>query len=530
MDFKKYLSKGHIEKVRKNSQFPNDVFIELLIHDYKTFSRILELNKNFVLKGGAAAQLYIPLEEQRTSVDLDLVTSMSQTEVNGIMKKLGAEEYKPKKPSKELPLRTYLINIASVITPKQHRQVKIDVIFEKLSDYKVKNVNNIELFILKLDFDMPTISKGSLIADKLLTLAKKSVGIRKEDKLKEVPKQIYDLIKLCEHVSLEDLNDLLFSFEKIAKSELEYRKLECSTNEIIEHIEETLGELCSIDVKNNDIKNNLNRFTSAYLNKISRPTTEDWVIGGLKLKFLLNGIKNNIISKKSSNEIFNELMRIHKDLTNIDKMEIEQKRRYREKLVEEVRDKLPNWKHLISRKEERMFLELGLVEDDTKGLFKRYIFKVLNREKFEKITNLTEKNRDDLRELFRKYFEKKLKLDELVVAIKKACPQKNSYLCKFIANTEISKLESLARLEELKARKEKYCYVELSRNSVMCPDCRRLIDGKVFKIETLEKNIYANYGKKPSFWKPAVPLHPNCNHKIRPLTPSEKKKIKVELK
>ena len=60
----------------------------------------------------------------------------------------------------------------------------------------------------------------------------------------------------------------------------------------------------------------------------------------------------------------------------------------------------------------------------------------------------------------------------------------------------------------------------------MCPDCGRLIDGRVFKIATLEKNIYANYGKHNSLWKPTVPLHPNCNHKIRALTPSEKKKIK----
>ncbi len=362
MDFKKYLSKNHIKKVRKNSQFPNEVFIELLIHDYKTFSKILELNKNFVLKGGAAAQLYIPLEGQRTSVDLDLVTSMSKKEVNEIMEKLGAEEYKPKKPSKELPLRTYLININSVITPNQPRQVKIDVIFEKLSDYKVKNVNNIKLFILKLDFDMPVISKGSLIADKLLTLAKKSVGIRKADKLKEVPKQIYDLIKLCEHVGLEDLNDLFFSFEKITISELKYRKLKFSMEEITNHIEETLNELCSIDVKSNDIKNNLNRFTSAYLNKPSRLTTEEWIIGGLKLRFLLNQVKEHIVRKKAPNDIFSELKRVKDNLTNIGKMSIDDKMKYREKLIEEVRDKLTNWKHIKTRTEERIFLELELVE------------------------------------------------------------------------------------------------------------------------------------------------------------------------
>lgn len=358
MDFKKYLSKEHIEKVGKNSQFPNLIFIELLIHDYRIFSEILKLNKNFVLKGGAAAQIYIPVKEQRASVDIDLVTDMLKEDVNKIMKKLGAKEYKPLKPSKELPLRTYIMEMESLITPEQPRQIKIDVMFENLGNYKVINVKDIELFILKLDFDMPVVSKGSLIADKLLTLAKKSVGIREKEKIKEVPKQIYDLIKLSGNLSIEELNQLLFSFEKIAESELEYRKLEFPINEIIDHIKETLNELCVIDVESNDIKNNLNRFTSAYLNRRDRPTTEEWIIGGLKLKVLMNEIKNNIVNKKYATKIFNDLKKLDQDLRNISEMKIEEKRKYREKLIEEVKHKISNWKHLITRKEERMFLEL----------------------------------------------------------------------------------------------------------------------------------------------------------------------------
>lgn len=360
MTFEIYLTKEHIEKVRKLSQFPNDVFIELLIHDYRIFSEILKLNKNFVLKGGAAAQLYIPVKEQRTSVDIDLVTDVPGEEVDKIMAELGAKEYEPKKPSKELPLRTYLIDANSVITPNQPRQVKIDILFESLSDYKTEHLNNVELFILKLDFDMPVVSKGSLIADKLLTLSKKSVGIRESDKLKEVPKQIYDLIKLCDNLSMKDINAILFSFEKIAKSELAYRKLKFSEEEIISHIEDTLKALCSIDVENNEIKNNLNRFKSAYLNKDSRLTTEDWIIGGLKLRILLNKLKKNIVNKKPVKEIFDEINKISDELTTINKMGIDEKIKYRENLIAQVRNKLPNWKHIKTRREERMFLELKL--------------------------------------------------------------------------------------------------------------------------------------------------------------------------
>jgi len=526
MDFKKYVTKEHIEKVAKDSEFPNMDFIELLIHDYRVFCELLKLKKDFVLKGGAAAQIYMPLKEQRASIDIDLVTDVSTKETKELMEKLGAKEHTPKKAIKDLPLSTYLIDIKSAIDEKRPRQVKVDILHENLSNYKINKIKDIELFILKLNFELPIIAKGSLIADKLLTLAKKSVGIRDKKKLKEVPKHIYDLIKLCKELTLEDLDSILFSFDKVANNELKYRKLKFSIEEVINHINETLKELCCIDVKTNDIKNNINRFTSAYLNKPSRLTLEEWIVGGLKLRILLNQIKNYIVDKKSAKDIYSELKNVNDNLKKINDMKIEEKRTYREKLTEEVRDKLDNWKHIKTRTEQRMFLGLELVEDDTSGLFKRFIFRVLNREKFEKITNLIQKNRDALREALRRYFEKKIKFNQLVMEIKKACPQKTSYLCKFIATTEICKIESLARLEELKSRKEKYCYVELSKNSIMCSDCRRLIDGKVFKIETLEKNTYANYGKKSTLWKPTVPLHPNCNHKIRALTPSEKKKVK----
>ena len=208
MDFKKYLTKEHIEKVSKDSEFPNMDFIEFLIHDYKVFYELLRLNKDFVLKGGAAAQLYIPLKEQRASIDIDLITHMSNRETKEVMSKLQAREYTPKKAAKDLPLNTYIIDIESAINRNQPRQIKVDILHENLENYKIWRIKEIELFILKIDFELPIIAKGSLIADKLLTLAKESVGIRDKEKLKEVPKQIYDLIKLCKELTIEDLKEM----------------------------------------------------------------------------------------------------------------------------------------------------------------------------------------------------------------------------------------------------------------------------------------------------------------------------------
>ena len=125
---------------------------------------------------------------------------------------------------------------------------------EKLGDYRIRNVKDPGLFALNLNFNLPVVSKGSLIADKLLTLAKKSVGIRDEKKLKEIPKHSYDLIMLCKKISLDDLSSVLHSFGKIARSEMRYRKLNFTIAQITDHVDESLRELCLIDLEASEIK------------------------------------------------------------------------------------------------------------------------------------------------------------------------------------------------------------------------------------------------------------------------------------
>ncbi|GEM_PF-3906419 len=526
MDFEKYLNKEHIEKVVKTSGFPNPVLVELLIQDYRVFLELLKRSNRFILKGGSAAQLYLRSGEQRASIDIDLVTDLTEEEVEKIMIELGAKLHVPIRSKEDLPLKTYKLEIKSVINQKSS-VIKIDVLFEKLQDYKIVSFGQVDLFAMRLDEKIPVISKGSLIADKLLTLARKSVGIRDEEKIKEIPKHIYDLIKLSKNMSAEDISDLIYSFERIAKSEIRYRGLTYSTSEIITHIEETLIELCKIDVKENDIKTNLNRFTSAYIGKTSRPTIEDWIVGGLKLRYLINQFRLTIENARSQEDIIRNVNMLDTEIKSIGEMDLNRKKGLREKLIEEARDKLPNWKNLLSKTEQRICLELKLVTSDTVGHFSKFVVWVLNKEKFEKITNFSDQDREKLKNLLKSFFERTIDLRELIRKMIQSFPQKKPYLCEFIANTEISKILSLARMAELKSRKEIYCYVELSENADICADCRSSINGRVFKVETLEKNIYANYGKESGApYKPTVPLHPNCNHKIRALLPSEKKRIK----
>ena len=110
-------------------------------------------------------------------------------------------------------------------------------------------------------------------------------------------------------------------------------------------------------------KKNLNRFTSAYLSKQSRLRTEDWIIGGLKLRILLIQIKKHVVNKKKVTGIYRRLKKINDNLERIGNMEIEKKKKYREELISEARRKIRKWKHLKGKSEQRIFLELEILKD-----------------------------------------------------------------------------------------------------------------------------------------------------------------------
>lgn len=79
-----------------------------------------------------------------------------------------------------------------------------------------------------------------------------------------------------------------------------------------------------------------------------------------------------------------------------------------------------------------------------------------------------------------------------------------------IALTESARMQNMGILSALATQGETLCYVMPHRGT--CPDCRRLIDGRVFRVETLRQNLFTNIGAKKDKWKPALPQHPRCRH------------------
>ena len=77
-----------------------------------------------------------------------------------------------------------------------------------------------------------------------------------------------------------------------------------------------------------------------------------------------------------------------------------------------------------------------------------------------------------------------------------------------IARTETARALQAGLFDETRRLEVDVVYVPTSPTA--CDECRRLIDGRVFRRDDIEGAT--NYKRKQQAWRPAVPLHPNCTH------------------
>lgn len=209
------FSKQHISSSADEYGLAKRDVLESHLWIYELYAHIQQYaGEKCVLKGGACAQLYLPLEYQRCTADIDAATSLAPKELEEVLHSIRYEfnikkfytsysEYIPdivKRNGKTLPLMTYLFNLPFIFNGGKRKKtpapsIKLDFLFldtEKLSkNYITKG----ETIGLKLNYSPLCISPYSLICDKLLIFAVNSIGLEiyKSDGFY---KNIYDLFYL----------------------------------------------------------------------------------------------------------------------------------------------------------------------------------------------------------------------------------------------------------------------------------------------------------------------------------------------
>ncbi|KOA21514.1 hypothetical protein CLHOM_01850 [Clostridium homopropionicum DSM 5847] len=202
----------------------NKSILERHIWIYEIHSQLQSrLKDNCILKGGACAQLYIPLEKQRCTEDLDLYTSLTPNKLRTELSSLGKEfnqsklktsirEYIPKgvrDVKNKMPITTFLVSLPFIFKENKKNKralLKIDFLHVNIKKIETNKVKNAYVLGLKLNYEPNCITPHALMAGKLMVFAVNTIGIEKFKKDK-LYKNIYDLFYLVnKYNSLQDMD------------------------------------------------------------------------------------------------------------------------------------------------------------------------------------------------------------------------------------------------------------------------------------------------------------------------------------
>ena len=245
------------------------------------------MGEHIVLKGGAATQFYLPIEAQRTSVDIDMIFCGKDEDVKNTLDniteclKQGSEffsffEHIPKNPKTNLPMHTYFVDVPSVLSNKERntaegtidkQELKIEFIMETEAwEYTKKTGENI--FAVQSEFEYQLLPVSHLFADKFTTIGCNTIGVQ-NDRMDEQVKQFYDVMMLTTY-QLDELDIEAVRKKYLQRAEKEWydrKDSEYELEEIIADVRKQLFRYSMVDSgEEAELKKYINDFKALYLN------------------------------------------------------------------------------------------------------------------------------------------------------------------------------------------------------------------------------------------------------------------------
>ena len=282
--------------------------MELFLWDLEIFLQLQKiLGEKLVLKGGAAVQFYLPIYEQRTSVDIDMLFHGSLDEIQNALSQVEARfphendlfifhQYEPKQPKTKLPLYTYYLQVPSVCTLRETRdsrdgQQRIKVEFITcLDQIPIAKVPGDTIFAMESHEIYQVLPIDQLLADKLTTLGPNTIGIQ-DDRMDEQVKQLYDIFLLLTHHYQSLSIDVIRLYYLVrAEAEAKDRGTLFDLAEIKSDTMVQLKRLRNLDDGSITSKQHwqyILDFISLYASRSTIRTAADWVIVGEKLRLLM---------------------------------------------------------------------------------------------------------------------------------------------------------------------------------------------------------------------------------------------------
>ena len=297
----------------------NIVRMELFLWDLEIFLQLESiLADRIVLKGGAAVQFYIPIEYQRTSVDIDTLFYGTKEEIDTVIReieeKLGSTDnlfkfvlHTPKSPKTKLPLYTYFLDVPSVCTGNELRsfanrkqQIKVEFITSS-TPLPVNRIMGDKIFAFESDKKYNVLPINNLFADKLTTLGPNTIGIQ-DNRMDEQIKQLYDIHSLLIfNIGSLNFEAIRGAYRTRSIEEASNRSIPYNPDFILEDVYNQLNKLRTLD-SGTELSNvtwkYISDFLSLYAGRNANRTPAAWATVGEQLHFLFSLLFDSSGSKR----------------------------------------------------------------------------------------------------------------------------------------------------------------------------------------------------------------------------------------
>lgn len=361
----KYFNEESVKQRARQYGFNSNLPVELFLWDCEIAAQIQNHSDHLILKGGAAVQLHLPVEMQRGSVDIDMIGPTTEQEIDNLLTKIQLtlpnitfEKHYPKAPIHNIPLITYFGTIPSLISERKQTNIRLKTEF-LIEDLNLDYVTlpKAKTFALETK-NIRCYSKPTLIGDKLLTLAKNTIGIINDE---DVPKQIYDVATLSKIQSLtpKDFSIITDTINTLVPVESRYRKIHSEPQEVLKDVQNSLEQYCLLGTTkgNKQTWNNINKFQQFYVSTTQRKNRDGWSETTWRLKFITE-IISSIFRGESTKEASAKYLKAVKTSTRLTEIKSEEIREIRIKLLENAKPYTTGFKELKQKSLNRIFWQI----------------------------------------------------------------------------------------------------------------------------------------------------------------------------
>lgn len=267
------IKKSEITQIAEQYGFRHPHVIEQLLVDFAAYERVSK-RLPCIIFGGMCMHLHSEGIVQRLSHDVDIMTTAAVDDVDKAMRDefdpmqdCRASLASPRQPHPIKNLRTYHIHYESRLGGEG--DVKMDFLCEFRCGLPTEVVHVPQVLGTKRPFKARVLTKEALLADKMTTLALGGIGLP-ERRLREVPKQVYDIATLIRMAGENEIGTALGMLDEAISSRINLHEdvkniTVTGTIASIQRSVESFLNFKSAAVMSRQYKQHLENFRSRYL-------------------------------------------------------------------------------------------------------------------------------------------------------------------------------------------------------------------------------------------------------------------------